>query len=162
MSRSLRDSPRLYSAGDKQIIRAADLTEATLREGNRITIFSEQVEDDKVAWWGHGGYPRDRAPTVFKYGDLVEKSSQNAINGTIYAVIADSDGDPLAREPINDLDALREMVSEDRTEREEQPAQEPAANSARYLELQVEAGSGSDGVTVDSTNSELKLHYTTA
>ena len=77
-------------------------------------------------------------------------------------MITDSDGDPLAREPINDLDALREMVGEDRTEREEQPAQQPAAQAARYLELQVEADSESDGSTVDPSTSELKLHYTTA
>ena len=161
MSRSLQDAPRLYSQGDKQIIRSGDLIGATLREGNRITVFREQVEDDKVAWWGHGGYPNDRAPSVYKYGDLQDDSG-SAVDGTIYAVITDSDGDPLAREPINDLDALREMVSEDRTEREEQPAQQPAAQSARYLELQVEADSGSDGATVDPSASKLKLHYTTA
>jgi len=162
MSRSLTDAPRLYPRGDRQIIRASALMAATLRAGNRITVWRKQIEDDKVAWWGHGGYTDQNVPSVYKQGDLVEDSVQNAISGTLYAVITDSDGDPIAREPINDLDALREMVSQARTEREEQPAKQPGASSARYLELQIEADQSSDGVTVDPVNSSLKLHYSTA
>lgn len=161
MTPGLSPEPDLFRAGDRKTVRSSDLLEADLRESNRITIFEKQLPDDKVGWWGHGGYEGDNARTSFVSGDIVNKAAGDSIDGELYVVITDSDGDPLARRSFSDLESLREAAAEARTDRPAMPAMSPVAQPARYLTLELEAAAGDDGSTIDPSASDFKMFYTT-
>lgn len=162
MTLGLSRDPRLYALGKMQTVKGGDLQDASLRSGNPVTVWREKVPDDKRAWWGHGGFTEQNVPSVYQRGTIVNTASGANIDGTLHVAITDSDGDPLYREPVNDLESLRDMASESRTERDEQVAHSPGANPGRYLELQIEADDSSDGDVIDSAASTLRQYYSTA
>lgn len=161
MTPGLSPERRLFNAGDRKTVRSEDLIAADLRSGNRITVFETQLPDDKVGWWGHGGYDGDDARTSYVSGDVVKSSDGSSIDGEVYVTITDSDGDPLARRSFSDLEALREAAAEARTDRPAMPAMSPVASSARYLSIEIEAADADDGSTIDPSASSFKMFYTT-
>lgn len=167
--RSASDHERLAGyaqRGDKQIINAGDLDQETLKAGTEVTVWSQQVPGDKVAWWGHGVEQRDYAK-AFTFLDLVASgngtgTAGDAIEGNLVAVYTDSQQERvLAETTVDALGELADAKDDKRTDRPIFEAHGPHAKSDRYLELRVVAASGSDGVEVDPSASSGRTYYTT-
>lgn len=147
----------LAQRGNARPLNADDLDAATLKADSEVTVYSKQVKNDKVLFWGHGGKDRRAADTKFMFGDLVASGNGtgvagDAIAGELIAAITDSDQNRVkAWVTLGDLSELSDARTDDRTERPVMFALAPFALPGRYIELRVRASSSSDGVEVDNT-----------
>lgn len=150
----------MNQSGDKRAIKASYLDgDATLRQGQKIEVYDEQVPADKFAWFGHG---HEAAMTSVrrKYAGLVDKANGDAIEGEVIAQVTDSSGDNvLAQRTLGDVATLAEAEAEDRSERPAMPAMEPYANPHRRLKLIIVADEASDGEKVDPAASSARFWY---
>ena len=163
----LTKDPRLYSRGDKRPVRAGDLDQETIKAGTAVTVFSKQVPDDKIGWFGHGPFERKIAE-AFIYADLVASgggsgTAGDSLRGTLEARIMDSEQRrELASVTIDELSQLADAKSDERTERPVMAALAPFAKPGRYLEFVIRADSSTDGYELDPGASAAVLYYTFA
>ncbi|MWG34159.1 hypothetical protein [Halomarina oriensis] len=164
----MRFDPQLAQAGTKRVIKAGDFEQTTLKSGNEVTVYAEQVKQDKVLWHGHGNMNRTTGNVAHIYAALVASgngsgTAGDAIEGELVAAITDSDQRRvLASTTIDDLGELADAEASERTERPMHPALEPFAKPGRHLELRILAAPESDGVEVDPANSNARLYYSEA
>jgi hypothetical protein len=158
------NSPAKLLAGieNKNGVTSSDLNDgATMNAGNEVTIYSNQVPADKVYAWGAGSRDRNKGVNALIKADLTNKNSQANIEGDLIAAITDSEQrDVHARVTVATLDELREAKDDARTERPIFPIKVPVARKSLYLELRVDADSGSDGDELDASDSTMQLWYT--
>jgi len=163
----LTKDPRLYSLGDKRPVRASDLNQDSVKAGTEVTLFSKQVPDDKIGWFGHGPYERSVAEAFIAL-DLVASgngsgTAGDSIVGTLEARIMDSEQRrELASITIDELSQLADATNDERTERPVMAALAPFAKPGRYLEFTVRADSSVDGYEVDPSASSGTLYYSFA
>jgi hypothetical protein len=79
----------------------------------------------------------------------------------VIVAITDSDERILAEREIGDVDTLADAAADARTERPMMAALAPYARSDRYVEVRINADSGSDGKSLDPAASSMRLWYTT-
>ncbi len=146
--------------GNPRPIKAEHLDgSATLREGQKTVIWEKQVPADKLAWWGYGF---EDLPGGVKtaYADLVDSGGAD-IEADISIRITDSSGNVTkAQRELGDAGTLREMQSEDPSEREEMPAMDPHAEGHRKLQVVAVAETASDGSTIDPSASSCRFWHT--
>lgn len=164
MSGRLTPSTRLAQAdGAKQAIKAHHLDgDATLRSGQKIVVFQYQVPADKAAWFGYG---HEDLPlgVAHIYAALVAASDNSPIEGDLRLRLTDSEGDDIiASREIGDLGTLADAEAQDRTERPELPALGPGGQGHRLLQIVVNADPASDGETIDTSASAMRLWKTQA
>lgn len=149
--------PRLVDVGDPKPLNADDLQNVTVKAGTEVTIYSKQVPNDKLLFWGSGGKNRRGADTKFTFADLVATGSGagndgDAITGDLIVAITDSDQNRvLASYTLGDLGELADARQDARTERPVNFALAPYAKPGRYIELRVQAKASSDGYELDNT-----------
>jgi len=142
------------------------MEQATLNEGNEVTVWSEQVPADKVYAHGFGSGSRNNGRTAYVYAALVASGNGTGtdgdpIEGDLVLAITDSEQrDVLARYEFSDLESLADAEADARTDRPLEPVLEPLASEDRHLEVRVIADVASDGVEVDPTDSSARLYYT--
>ena len=147
----------LVGIGDPKPLNADDLDNVTVKAGSEVTIYSKQVNNDKVLFWGHGGKDRRSADTKFRFADLVatgngQGADGDSITGDLIAAITDSDQNRVLRSvTLGDLGELADAADDDRTERPVMFALAPYAKPGRYIELRVRAKPSSDGYELDNT-----------
>jgi hypothetical protein len=157
----------LYPRGDKRPVRAGDCDTETVKSGTTVTIFSKQVPDDKIGWFGHGPYERSVAEAFIYFNAVASGNGSgndgDAITGTLEARIMDSEQRRiLADVTIDELSQLADAESDERTERPVMAALAPFAKPGRYLEFVIRADSTSDGHEFDPVDSTGVLYYTFA
>lgn len=161
MARKLTPATQFGSSASKKRVSESDLTGATLRAGNEITVYSNRVPADKAYCWGYGFSNREAGENSFVYADF-QNSAGSAINGQLVLAVTDStQEDVLAKRYFQSLEDLRAAASDPRTERILMSEMQPAASEDRHLELRIVADSSSDGDTVSASNSDVKLNYGT-
>lgn len=164
MSNELYYDPRLVNQGSKEAIRAGDMDQDTLKQDTEVTVFSETVADDQFLYHGYGARNRDRAE-AFVGLDLVASGNGTGtagddITGDVVLALTDSQQKRvLASQTFEDLDELRDSLSETRSDRVVEPALAPFARAGRVLEVRIEADAASDGVEIDPDASSGKLYY---
>lgn len=159
MARRLRPSTKFGTASDKRRVSEADLIEADMNAGNEVTVYENQVPADFIYHWGYGFSNREAGETSFVYADL-QNSGDSAINGELVLAITDSSQeDVLAKRYFQSLEDLRAAESDNRSERIIMSEMQPGAREDRHIELRVNADSASDGDTLSSSNSSVKLNY---
>jgi hypothetical protein len=147
----------LAGTGNPKPLNADDLDNVTVKANSEVTIFSKQVNNDKVLFWGHGGKDRRAADTKFTFADLVATGNGagtdgDPITGDLIVAITDSDQNRvLASMTLGDLGELADARSDARTERPVMYALAPYAKPGRYIELRVRAKASSDGYELDNT-----------
>lgn len=163
MARSLQPIPQYGVQSDKKRVTEGDLTSATLRAGNEITIYADKVPADKVYHWGYGFNNKESGQTSYVYADIKDDSSSPVdIKGQLVLAITDStQEDVLAKRYFESLGDLRAALNDKRTERPTMAEMQPAASQDRHLELRIVADAASDGKTVGPSNSDVKLNYGT-
>lgn len=167
MSMDLYTEPRLADTGRQQVVKGADLENATLRAGNEITIWSKQVKADTILFHGHGSNNRQRGQNAYIYAELLADGTGagtdgDALSGTLVACITDSEQqDVIARREIGDLETLADAKNDARTERPVLPALAPYATQDKHLEYRVVADAASDGKTV-ANDSNVRLYHSRA
>jgi hypothetical protein len=155
---------RLVGEGSKESIRANELDQDTVKVDTEVTVFQERVNDDQVLYHGYGDDERNQAE-AFVGLDLVASgngagTAGDPISGDLVLAITDSEGRRvLASRTFEDLDELRDSLTETRSDRVIEPAQAPVATSGRQLELRVEADADSDGFEIDPDASDGKLYF---
>jgi hypothetical protein len=166
MVRDIKTDRRLYKAGQKRTVREGDFeADATVREGEECVIYDEQIAQDKVAWFGHGGENRLTEVVKHIYCDLVAAGTGTGVagdpvKGDLVAVITDSKGrNVLARGEIDDLETLAAAADDSTTERPAMPAMSPWAKPGRRLQFRVFGAAASDGVVIDPAASRALLYY---
>ena len=173
MPNTLTYSPGLANREDsnRKSINADDLNNVAVSSGSEITFWDKQVPNDKVLHHGHGTRDRRDAFTSYMYFDLKATGSGSGndgsnINGTIIQAITDSDQNRvLAWRDVGQSSELRDArTDDDRTERPVNYAVAPFAKPGRYLELRINATSGSDGYEIDNsenagTDSSVQYQY---
>ncbi len=133
--------------------------DAVLREGQKTVIFEKQVPADKLAWWGYG-YEDLPGGAKRMHFDLVDANG-DPVEADLIIRITDSSGDTThADRSLGDAATLREMVDQERTEREEMPAMDPHAKGHRQLQIVAVADAASDGVSIDPSASTGRFWYT--
>jgi hypothetical protein len=160
MSQTLTHYSDLANQGSKKPVKASHLDGENLRADNDITVYRAQVPSDKTYWWGLGGQNRMSGNTAHIYADLIDGAG-NQVEGDVIVAITDSDERVLAEREIGDVDTLAAAANDARTERPTMPALAPYATSDRYVEVRINADSGSDGNTLDPAASSMRLWYTT-
>lgn len=165
MSTKLGYFPAFYQQfprADAKPVKQGHLTDATLQSGNEITVFAKPVPADKVYAWGDGRKSRDNGTPAFIYADI-NTATPTDIEGDLYAVITDSEQrDVLARKFVGDLTTLSDAAADPRTERPILPIHAPVARQDQHIELRVVADAASDGATVSSADSDVRLYYSEA
>lgn len=165
----LQKNPGLYDVGEKFTVTAEDLTGATLNADTEVTVWSKQIPQDKVGFFGHG--PEDRRMAeAYIYAKLVASGNGtgtggDAINGELVAAITDSEQRRvLASMTVDALGELADAESSERTDRPVFAALAPFARAGRHLEFRIVANSSSDGVELDNApaNSSARLYYSQA
>lgn len=165
MVRTIEKDKNLYDAGSQRTVRASHLQAATLSGGEEAVIFDEQIANDKLAWFGHGGENRLTEVVKHIHADLVASgngsgTAGDSLAGDLVAVITDSKGrDVLARGEIDDLESLAEAAADPRTERPSMPAMSPYAKPARRIQFRIFADDTVDGFELDPDASDARLYY---
>lgn len=165
MSRTLTKNRELANTdANKKSIKAADLSQTTVREDDDVTLYRSKRPEDKLQWFGHGGENRMSGNTAHKYADLVASgggtgTAGDALEGEILIAITDSDGRILAERQLGDAEELADAASDSRTERPTQPAVAPYLTEGRYMEVIFNADAASDGAEVDPANSSARIWY---
>lgn len=168
MSQNLTKNSTLAAAdADKKSIKGGQLNQATVREGDDVTLYRERRPDDKTQWFGHGGENRMSGNTAHKYADLVASGDGSGtegdqLQGDIIVAITDSDGRILAERQFGDSQELADAADDARTERPTQPAVGPVLGQGRYAEVIFNADAESDGAEVDPANSTARVWYSEA
>jgi len=167
MSMDLEIDDRLANVGRPQTVKGEDLDNATLREGEEITVFTKTVKADTVLFHGHGSNNRERGQSAHIYAEVLANGNGTGtdgdeIGGTLVAVLFDSEQrDVIARRELGDLGVLADAKADARTERPLFPAMSPYASRDKILAYRIIADSGSDGAEV-ANNSNVHLKYTRA
>jgi len=159
-----RGNRPLFVNSSPQFINGADLDSKTLQSGEWITVWSDQVAADTAQFWGFGPRNRKASDASFAYAQLLASgagtgTAGDQISGKLRLAIVDSTGDDIRRRIFGDLDDLADAQSDSRTDRPMMPEVQPAASQDKSLELQVKVAPSQDGVEVDPTASNVKLHY---
>ena len=163
--------PELVGVGEPKPLNAGDLSNVTLKAGTEVTVYSKQVPNDKLLFWGHGGKNRQAADTRFAFADLVATGAGSgtdgdAILGDLILAITDSDQNRvLASWTLDQLGELADARQDDRTDRPVNYALAPYAKPGRHIEIRIQASAASDGVELDNTenpgtDSSARLYYT--
>lgn len=153
----------LYGAGNKRSITASALNNVAVKAGTEVTIWSKQMPNDKVAWFGHGSHVREVAE-AFVYAELLANGNGagtdgDAIEGELVLAITDSDQRRvLASTVFDSLGELADAFADDRTNRPVMEAMSPYAKPGRHIELRVRADQNCDGYEVAS-DSNVRLYY---
>jgi len=167
MAADLVRAPELYNRGDKRTIFAEDLMAETVKAGNEVTVWEEEIANDKIAWFGHGDHRREVAE-AFAYADVVASgngagAAGDSIEGELILAIVDSEQRRVLRDvTLDNLGELADAESDERTERPVMEALKPYGKPGRYLELRIMSTSSTDGYEVDPTASAARLYYTVA
>lgn len=165
MVSKLQYSKDFARRGDPQTVQESDLTNATLAEGEAITVFAKRVPADKIYAWGFGTRNREDSRSQFMKAAL--KATGNGagndgddVTGDLEVAIVDSEQrDVLFRHNHGAISNLNEAASDNRTERPMQPAKGPGARRDRHIEIHLVADSNSDGVEV-ANDGDMQLWYT--
>ncbi|SFH07472.1 hypothetical protein SAMN04488063_0097 [Halopelagius inordinatus] len=154
---TLEYTPGLIDTGNARPLNADDLDAETLKADTEVTVYSKEVANDKLLFWGAGGKNRQSADTKFMFADLVASgagtgTAGDPIRGELLAAITDSDQNRVLEwVSLGDLSELSDARNDDRTDRPVMYALAPYAKPGRHIELRVRASSSSDGVEVDNT-----------
>ncbi|WP_380681091.1 hypothetical protein [Salinigranum sp. GCM10025319] len=150
-------APSMVGWGQAKPLDASDLEQKTVVAGTEVTVYSKQVPNDKLFYWGYGGKNRQAADTKFMFADLVatgngDGTAGDPITGDLIVAITDSDQNRvLASWTLGALGELADARGDDRTERPVQFALDPYAKPGRHIELRVKAKASSDGYEIDNT-----------
>jgi len=157
----LGHSRRLAMVGDQRPIGASALDDDTVKQETEVTVWSKQVGQDELLFWGHGSQSRRDARAKFAYADL-DASGNGAgaagdpITGELVLAITDSDQRRvLVDYTLGDLEELADAASE----RPVMYALAPFAKPGRHIEIRVRADADSDDYEIDSANSSARLWY---
>jgi len=150
--------------GNKRAIKASQLEQTTVREGDDVTLYREQRPDDKVRWWGHGWPSQEQGETAHKYFDAVASGNGTGnvgdqLVGDFLVVIADSEGRVIYEMDFGDSQTLADAQAEPRTDRPTQKAVGPGVNQGQYMEVRFNADAASDGVEYDPSASSGRAWY---
>lgn len=154
--------------GSKRAIKASHLNGSeTLREGQKIVVYDEQVPSDKIRWFGYGmeGMPMGVARM---YAQLVasgdgDGTAGDAVDADLRLRLTDSTGDNIiASRELGDAGTLADAANDERTERPKLPALGPGGQGDRRLQIVVNADAASDGVQIDPSASSARFWYTQA
>lgn len=163
----MQDFSPLFDVGEHQSVSAGDLDQVQLGQ-NETTIFSEQVNNDKRAFLGHGGKNRQHAQAKFIKLELVASGNGAGAAGDIIdegdlvAAITDSDQKRVEDStPVENLGELQEALTDDRTDRPMFPAQAPRATPGKHVEYRVEVPPKYEQYEIDPSASTARLYYTT-
>lgn len=169
MSARLTPSEKLARTdGSKRAIKATHLAgDETLRQGQKIVVYDEQVPSDKVRWFGYG---MENMPmgVARMYADLVASgdgsgAAGDAIEADLRLRLTDSTGDEIiASRELGDAGTLADAADDERTERPKLPALGPGGQGDRRLQVVVNADAASDGVQIDPSASSARFWYTQA
>jgi hypothetical protein len=155
----------LARRGDKRRVSATEFSDKTLSQDQDITVWTKEISNDKIAWWGHGNDSRDTADAFF---DLMLEASgngsgtdgDNITDGELVVAVMDNDErSVLARRTVGDLQDLRDAASENRSDKPIMEALAPYARPGRKIAVRIRAGSGPDGKELDSADCSGTLYY---
>jgi len=166
----LSRSPSLAAAGgDRRVVNAVDLDDDTLRDGEEVTVWSKQVPEDKIYWWGHGHRGRDLAEAfiglhVEASGAGTNRDGTAIHNAEVIVAVTDADQRRVhASQTIGDLQDLDDSDSENRADKMILDALAPFAKPGRYIEIRIRAlDSTAGGSVIDSADSTGQLYYSEA
>jgi|GEM_PF-3112708 len=164
MPRDLTHAPDLAQVGQKFPVLPSNFDAATLVAETEVTVWSKQIPQDKVGWFGAGVTNRDYAEAfiyaVLKASGNGSGAAGDAIQGELVAAITDSEQRRvLASTTIDALGELADAKASDRTMRPILAALGPYAKPGRHLEFRVVADPSSDGVEIDPSACEGRLYY---
>jgi len=162
---TLRPMTQYGDAVRRKPINGSALDNATLQQGEEITIWSAQVPADKEHVWGAGSRARERARA---FVDATFRANGNGtgtdgdILNDVDVVIAITDSvqeDTLAKTTIGTGEELNDATSEALSDKPVLPEHAPSASEDRYLELRLRATSSTpDGKEV-ANDSDVRLWY---
>ena len=162
MSKDLEPQIELAQlGGNKKPIKSGDLDgTVALVEDQAVVIHEESVPADKLRWWGYGHKDLPLGQE-YVYGDLVNAATGADIAGDIELRITDSRGrNEKANYELGDAQTLRDVASEDRSQRPGLPALGPYANPHRMMQVVVYADAASDGDKIDTAASTFRAWFT--
>jgi len=167
MAADLVRAPELYGRGDKRPIFAENLMQTEVKQDTEVTVWEEEIANDKIAWFGHGSHVKELAES-FIYANLVASgngagTAGDPIEGELVAAIVDSEQRRVLRDiTVDSLGELADAESSDRTDRPRSEALKPYGKPGRYLEFRVVSAAASDGYEIDPSASSARLYYTVA
>lgn len=166
MPELLQPEPRLAGAAvSKRQMTEADISKTTLTKDEEVTLFSTQVPEDKVYWWGHGPQNRQQA-SGFWFAQLKASGSGTNTDGTTVTncdlILAITDADQrrvLASTIIGTGGEGNDAQGESNSDRPILAALAPYAKPGRYLEFRVRAKDSTAGGSEIDSDSDIRIPY---
>lgn len=138
----------------------------TLREGDPVPVYAVQIPSDSLFAHGYGTDDRNTGRTAWTHAKFLADGSGTGTDGDvvndaeIWLRVTDARRRRVKAETmLGDAEDYANAEADSRTEKPMQEVLEPAATEDRWIEVALVAGSGADGVTIDS-DSLVQLYYT--